>query len=333
MLSMLLEKAGKIEKNPLQLVEKEVPKISSDEILIRVSICGVCHTDLHTIEGELDLPKLPLIPGHQVVGVVEEIGEKVTRFKKGDRVGMAWLYRTCGKCKYCLEGRENLCVDALFTGYHVDGGYAQYTVISQDFAYPLPPGFSDEQAAPLLCAGIIGYRALKLSEIKPKGKLGLWGFGASAHVAIQVAVHWGCEVYVFTRSMEHRKLAENLGAVWTGEVRDKIPQKLDSAIIFAPKGELVLDALDSLDRGGTLALAGIYMTPIPQMDYLKYLYYEKTIRSVTASTRKDGEELLKLAAEIPIRTKTVSFPLNEANRALQLLKQGKINGAGVLKIP
>jgi propanol-preferring alcohol dehydrogenase len=250
MLSMLLEKAGKIEKNPLQLVEKEVPKISSDEILIRVSICGVCHTDLHTIEGELDLPKLPLIPGHQVVGVVEEIGEKVTRFKKGDRVGMAWLYRTCGKCKYCLEGRENLCVDVLFTGYHVDGGYAQYTVISQDFAYPLPPGFSDEQAAPLLCAGIIGYRALKLSEIKPKGKLGLWGFGASAHVAIQVAVHWGCEVYVFTRSMEHRKLAENLGAVWTGEVRDKIPQKLDSAIIFAPKGELVLDALDSLDRGG-----------------------------------------------------------------------------------
>lgn len=333
MLAMLLEKAGKIEKNPLQLVEKEVPKISSDEILIRVRICGVCHTDLHTIEGELDLPKLPLIPGHQVVGIVEEIGEKVTRFKKGDRVGMAWLYRTCGKCKYCQEGKENLCENTLFTGYHVDGGYAQYTVISQDFAYPLPPGFSDEQAAPLLCAGIIGYRALKSSEIKLKGRLGLYGFGASAHVAIQVAVHWGCEVYVFTRSIEHRKLAENLGAVWTGEARDKIPQKLDSAIIFAPKGELVLDALDSLDRGGMLALAGIYMTPIPQMDYLKYLYYEKTIRSVTASTRKDGEELLQIAVEIPIRTKTITFPLSDANQALLLLKRGKINGAGVLKIP
>lgn len=333
MLAMTLEKTGEIEKEPLHLVEKEVSKIKPDEILIRVRICGICHTDLHTVEGELDLPKLPLIPGHQVVGIVEEIGEKVTRFKKGDRVGMAWLYRTCGKCKYCQKGKENLCENALFTGYHVDGGYAQYTLISEDFAYSLPPGFSDEQAAPLLCAGIIGYRALKLSEIKPKGKLGLYGFGASAHVAIQVAVHWGCEVYVFTRSLEHRRLAENLGAIWTGESKDKVSQKLDSAIIFAPKGELVLDALDSLDRGGTLALAGIYMTPIPQMDYLKYLYYERTVRSITASTRKDGEELLELAAKIPIRTKTISFPLSDANQALLLLKQGKINGAGVLMIP
>jgi propanol-preferring alcohol dehydrogenase len=333
MLAMLLEKTGEIENKPLHLVEKEIPKIKPDEILIRVRVCGICHTDLHTVEGELDLPKLPLVPGHQVVGTVEEIGEKVTRFKKGDRVGMAWLYRTCGKCKYCREGKENLCENALFTGYHVDGGYAQYTIISQDFAYLLPLRFSDEQAAPLLCAGIIGYRALKLSEIKPKGRLGLFGFGASAHVAIQVAVHWGCEVYVFTRSAEHRKLAENLGAVWTGESKDKAPQKLDSAVIFAPKGELVLDALDSLDRGGTLALAGIYMTPIPRMDYMKYLYYERTVRSVTASTRKDGEELLQIAAEIPIRTKTVSFPLSEANQALLLLKLGKINGAGVLVIP
>jgi propanol-preferring alcohol dehydrogenase len=333
MLAMTLEKTREIEKEPLRLVEKDVPKIKPDEILIRVRVCGICHTDLHTVEGELVLPKLPLIPGHQVVGIVEEIGEKVTRFKKGDRAGMAWLYRTCGKCKYCQEGKENLCENALFTGYHVDGGYAQYTVISQDFAYILPSGFSDEQAAPLLCAGIIGYRALKQSEIKPKRRLGLYGFGASAHVAIQVAVHWGCEVYVFTRSSEHRKLAENLGAVWTGEAKDKAPSKLDSAIIFAPKGELVLDALDSLDRGGTLALAGIYMTPIPQMDYLKYLYYEKMVRSVTASTRKDGEELLQIAAEIPIRTKTIPFPLSEANQALLLLKQGKINGSGVLVVP
>ena len=281
----------------------------------------------------MELPRLPLIPGHQVIGIVEEIGEKVIRFKKGDRVGIAWLHRTCGICKYCTEGRENLCENVLFTGYHVNGGYAQYTVISQDFAYPIPRGFSDEQAAPLLCAGIIGYRALMQSEIKPKGRLGLYGFGASAHIAIQVSIHWGCMVYVYTRSKEHRKLAESLGAIWTGEANDKTPQKLDSAIIFAPKGELVLDALEVLDRGGTLALAGIYMTPIPQMDYLKHLYYEKTIRSVTASTRKDGEELLRLAAEIPIRTKTTPFPLKEANRALQLLKNGKINGAGVLIIP
>jgi propanol-preferring alcohol dehydrogenase len=333
MLTMMLEKTGEIETEPLHPVQKEVPEIDPDEILIRVSICGICHTDLHTVEGELDLPKLPLIPGHQVVGIVEKMGERVTRFKKGDRVGMAWLYRTCGKCKLCREGKENLCENALFTGYHVDGGYAQYTKVSEDFAYPLPPGFSDEQAAPLLCAGIIGYRALKLSEIKPQGRLGLYGFGASAHVAIQLAVHWGCEVYVFTRSLEHRKLAESLGAAWTGESRDTAPQKLDSAVIFAPKGELVLVALDALDRGGTLALAGIYMNPIPRMDYLKYLYYERTVRSVTASTRKDGEELLQLAAEIPIRTQTVSFPLSDANQALRLLKQGKINGAGVLMIP
>jgi len=333
MLAMLLKEPEAIEKNPLQLVEIDKPKIRQDEILVRIKVCGICHTDLHTVEGELELPKKPLVPGHQMVGVVEEKGEKVTRFKKGDRVGMAWLYSTCGRCKYCLEGKENLCENALFTGYHVNGGYAQYTVISQDFAYPIPKGFSDQQAAPLLCAGIIGYRALRLSQIKPKGRLGLYGFGASAHVAIQVANHWGCEVFVFTRSKEHQRLAENLGAVWTGQAKDKAPKKLDSAIIFAPAGELVLDALSALDKGGTLALAGIYMTPIPQMDYIKYLYHERTVRSVANSTRKDGEELLHLAAEIPIRTKTISFPLKEANKALQLLKQSKIDGAGVLEIP
>lgn len=333
MLAMILKEPEAIEKNPLQLVEMEKPKVKPDEILVKIKVCGICHTDLHTVEGELELLKKPLVPGHQVVGVVEEKGDKVTRFKKGDRVGMAWLYSTCGKCKYCLEGKENLCENALFTGYHVDGGYAQYTVVSQDFAYPIPEGFSDQQAAPLLCAGIIGYRALRLSQIKPKGKLGLYGFGASAHVAIQVAIHWGCEVFVFTRSKEHQKLAESLGAVWTGQAKDKAPKKLDSAVIFAPAGELVLDALGALDKGGTLALAGIYMTPIPQMDYMKYIYHERTLRSVANSTRKDGEELLGLAAEIPIRTKTTIFPLKEANKALLLLKQSKIDGAGVLDIP
>ena len=333
MLAMSLNEPDLIENNPLKLVDIETPKPGPHEILVRVQACGICHTDLHTVEGELDLPKKPLVPGHQVVGVVERLGEGASRFKKGDRIGMAWLYSTCGKCSYCQQVKENLCEKAKFTGYHVDGGYAQYTVISEDFAYPIPERFSPEEAAPLLCAGIIGYRALRLSEIKPGQRLGLYGFGASAHVAIQVAVHWGCKAYVFSRSKEHQKLGGNLGALWTGKSSQTPPEKLDSAIIFAPAGEIVLDALKALDKGGTLALAGIYMTPIPQMDYTEHLYYERTVRSVTASTRKDGEELLRIAAEIPIRTKTTSFPLQEANKALQLLKQGKINGAGVLKIP
>jgi propanol-preferring alcohol dehydrogenase len=333
MLAMSLNEPNLIENNPLELVEIETPKPGPHEILVKVQACGICHTDLHTVEGELELPKRPIVPGHQVVGVVEELGQGASRFKLGNRVGMAWLYSTCGKCSYCHQGKENLCENARFTGYHVNGGYAQYTVIHEDFAYPIPTGFSAEQAAPLLCAGIIGYRALRLSEIKPGQRLGLYGFGASAHVAIQVAVHWGCKVYVFSRSKEHQKLGEDLGAVWTGKSTEMPPEKLDSAVIFAPAGEIVLDALKALNKGGTLALAGIYMTPIPQMDYTQYLYYERTVRSVTASTRKDGEELLQIAAEIPIHTKTTSFPLQQANKALQLLKQGKINGAGVLEIP
>lgn len=333
MLAMVLNEPTLIENSPLQLKEIETPKPGPHEILIRVQTCGICHTDLHTVEGELDLPKKPVVPGHQVVGVVEKLGEGASRFKQGDRVGMAWLYFTCEKCSYCRQGKENLCANARFTGYHVDGGYAQYAVIHEDFAYAIPDIFSEEEAAPLLCAGIIGYRALHLSEIKPGQRLGLYGFGASAHVAIQVAVYWGCRVYVFSRSQKHQKLAENLGAVWTGKSSQTAPEKLDSAIIFAPAGGLVLDALKALDKGGTLALAGIYMTPIPRMGYTEHLYYERTVRSVTASTRKDGEELLQIAAEIPIRTQITLFPLKEANEALQLLKQGQINGAGVLKIP
>jgi propanol-preferring alcohol dehydrogenase len=333
MLAMILNEPDLIENHPLKLVDIQIPIPGPHEILIRVQTCGICHTDLHTVEGELDLPKKPIVPGHQVVGVVEKSGEGASRFKDGDRVGMAWLYFTCGKCSYCLRGKENLCENALFTGYHVNGGYAQYSVVHEDFAYPIPDRFSSEEAAPLLCAGIIGYRALRLSEIKPGQRLGLYGFGASAHVAIQVAVYWGCKIYVFSRSKEHRKLAENLGAVWTGIPSQTPPEKLDSAIIFAPAGEIVLDALKALDKGGTLALAGIYMTPIPQMDYTEHLYYERTVRSVTASTRKDGEELLQIAERIPIRTQITLFPLEEANKALLLLKQGEINGAGVLKIP
>ncbi len=332
MKAMLLKKFAPIEQNPLELVEISNPEPGPEDILLRIRVCGVCHTDLHTVEGELPEVKPPIIPGHQVVGVVEKQGTKTSRFKEGDRLGVAWLYSACTQCGYCSRENENLCESARFTGYHVNGGYAEYIVVPEKFAYVIPDIFSDEEASPLLCAGIIGYRALRLSEIKPGQRLGLYGFGASAHVAIQVAVHWGCKVYVFSRSEEHRKLAEKLGADWTGTSKDEPPTKMDSSVIFAPAGELVLDALRALDKGGTVALAGIYMTPIPEMDYVKYLYHERTLRSVANATRQDGEELLKIAAEIPVRTTTQAFRLEEANEALRLLKEGKINGAAILKI-
>jgi propanol-preferring alcohol dehydrogenase len=332
MKAMILKRFAPIEENPLELADLPIPEPDSEGILLRIKTCGVCHTDLHTVEGELPEVKLPIIPGHQVVGVVERLGKNTSRFKEGDRLGVAWLYSACGECAFCQRENENLCETARFTGYHVNGGYAEYIVVPEKFAYSIPEIFSDEEAAPLLCAGIIGYRALRLSEIKPGQRLGLYGFGASAHVAIQVAVHWGCKVYVFTRSEEHRRLARKLGAVWTGISEDEPPAKLDSSIIFAPAGELVLDALRVLDKGGTLALAGIYMTPIPEMDYVKYLYHERTLRSVASATRQDGEELLRIAAEIPIRTTTQVFPLEEANKVLELLKAGEISGAAVLRV-
>lgn len=332
MRAMILKKFAPIDQNPLGLVNLPIPNTSPEDILIRVKVCGVCHTDLHTVEGELPQVKLPIIPGHQVVGIVEQRGNNTSRFKEGDRVGVAWLNSACGLCGFCKRGSENLCENACFTGYDANGGYAEYIVIPEKFAYAVPEIFSDEEASPLLCAGIIGYRALRQSEVKPGQRLGLYGFGASAHVAIQVAVHWGCEVYVFSRSEEHRELARELGAVWIGTSKHEPPKKMDSSVIFAPAGELVLDALKVLDKGGTVALAGIYMSPIPEMDYVKYLYHERTLRSVANATRKDGEELLKIAAEIPIRTTTQLFPLEEANRTLQLLKGGKINGAAVLKV-
>lgn len=332
MKAMILKKFAPIDKNPLELVDLPIPKPGLEDILIRIKVCGVCHTDLHTVEGELPLVKLPIIPGHQIVGVVEKRGERASRFKEGDRAGIAWLYSSCSQCAFCRRGLENICENARFTGYDVNGGYAEYIVIPEKFAYSIPEIFSNQEAAPLLCAGIIGYRALRLSEIKPGENLGLYGFGASAHVAIQVAVHWGCEVYVFSRSEEHRLLARKLGAVWTGTSRDDPPSKLQSSIIFAPAGELVLDALRVTEKGGTVALAGIYMSPIPEMDYVKYLYHERTLRSVANATRQDGEEFLRIAGEIPIRTTIEVFPLEEANKVLQLLKAGKINGAAVLNI-
>jgi propanol-preferring alcohol dehydrogenase len=331
MKALHLDNPQPIHSNPLHLREVDVPNTRDEEILIRIHTCGICRTDLHIIEGELPPKKSPLTPGHQVIGIVEKVGSKVTSHKTGERVGVAWLNRTCGKCEFCKQGNENLCMNAKFTGYDVDGGFAEYMVVHESFAYPIPQIFSDESAAPLLCAGIIGYRSLQLSNIKPGERLGLFGFGASAHISIQVASHWGCEVYVFSRNEYHRKLAEQLGAVWTGTADQIPPHLLQSAISFAPSGELVPKALGILRRGGTLALAGVYVTQIPVFDY-SLLYHERKLLSVANSTTKDAIDFLKIAAEIPVRTKVEVFPLVKANHALQLLKESKIQGAGVLKI-
>jgi propanol-preferring alcohol dehydrogenase len=283
------------------------------------------------IEAELPERKMPVIPGHQVVGVVKKAGRAVTQFKPGDRVGIAWLHRTCGKCEYCLAGRENLCDNAEFTGYTVNGGYAEYALASEQFTYRIPEGFPDEQAAPLLCAGIIGFRALRLSGIERGGRLGFYGFGSAAHVAIQVARHWGVKVYASTRDERHQKLAMELGAEWSGGTFAEPPVKLDAAIVFAPAGEIVPAALMALKKGGTLALAGIHMSPTPPIDY-NLLYHERVVRSVANNTRQDGEDFLRIAAEIPIRTQTEVYALSDANRALDHLKNDAIRGSAVLQV-
>lgn len=331
MLAALLRAAKVVEENPLAIAEIPRPLARKREVRLRVHCCGVCHTDLHTVEGDLPLPKLPVVPGHQIVGIVEALGQDVARLKEGDRVGVAWLHLACGSCRYCKEGNENLCDRAEFTGLHADGGYAEYALIHEAFAYALPRNFSDHQAAPLLCAGVIGYRALRLSEIRKGERLGLYGFGASAHIVIQIARYWDCEVYVFTRSRAHQQHARELGAAWVGRTEDSPPEKLQAAIIFAPAGALVPEALRILEKGGTVVLAGITMSPIPEMDHAK-LYHERKLRSVANATRRDAEELLVLAAEIPIRTEVEIFSLPEINQALQKLKRGEIRGAGVVQI-
>lgn len=307
------------------------PVPGQGEVLVKVNACGVCRTDLHVVEGELPPKKASVIPGHQVVGTVSKLGPGVARHHVGDRVGVAWLHHTCGVCAYCREKKENLCDNASFTGYTVDGGYAETMLASEDFVYPIPASFGDVEAAPLLCAGIIGFRALRLSGIQSGGRLGFYGFGAAAHVAIQVARHWGIEVYASTRDERHQKLALELGAKWAGGTLAEPPVKLDSAIIFAPAGEIVPAALKSLKKGGTVALAGIHMSPVPPLDY-NLLYHERILRSVANNTRQDGEDFLRIAAEIPIRTAVELFPLADANRALNLLKNDAIRGAAVLEI-
>jgi propanol-preferring alcohol dehydrogenase len=333
MKAMVLKGISAIEKEPLEMTDLPEPAPGPKEILVKVSVCGICHTELDEIEGRLP-PKLPVIPGHEIVGRVEGLGSGVAKFAQGDRVGIAWIHSACGKCSFCLEGNENLCLGYKGTGCHANGGYAQYTVVSEDFAYPIPNRFSDSEAAPLLCAGAIGYRDLRLSGIRKGETLGLFGFGASAHIVIQVAKYWGCKVFVFTRSEEHRVLAKKLGAAWAAGPDEVPPQKVNCAIDFTPVGETVLNALRALEKGGRLVIAVIRKrNAIPPIDYAQLLWDEKEIKSVANITRKDAQEFLRLAAEIPIVPEVQEFRLGEANQALILLKQGKIQGAGVLMMP
>jgi alcohol dehydrogenase, propanol-preferring len=329
MKACLLRAPAPVESNPLDFTDAPDPQPGPGEVLVRVKMCGVCRTDLHVVEGELPLKKSPVIPGHQIVGMIEKLGEGAERFRTGARVGIAWLHHTDQTCEYCRAGKENLCDHPAFTGYTVDGGYAQYAVAPEQFVYPIPESFADEHAAPLLCAGIIGFRCLRLSGIKRGGRLAFYGFGSAAHVAIQVARHWGVEVYACTRGAKHQQLALQLGAVWAGEASAEPPAKLDAAIVFAPAGELVPAALQALKKGGVLVLGGIHMSAIPSFDY-NLLYQERMIRSVANNTRQDGDDFLKVAAEIPIRTQVTLFPLRDANRALNDLKADRINGAAVL---
>jgi propanol-preferring alcohol dehydrogenase len=319
---------------PLHLSDLPVPAPAEDELLLRVTACGICRTDLHIVEGELPVRRQLLIPGHQIVGRIAALGSRVEGFTIGDRIGVAWLNRTCGTCEFCVAGRENLCEQAMFTGWTVNGGYADYTVAPAAFTYHLPESFDDIQAAPLLCAGIIGYRCLRLTGLGENdwrgARLGLYGFGAAGHVCIQLARARGAEVYVCTRDRErHQALARELGASWVGDAQDGPPAKLDASIIFAPAGELVPVALKALRKGGTVVLGGIHMSPIPQFDY-SLIYGERMIRSVANNTREDGRELLIEAARVPVRTHTQIFSFDQANEALIALKNDSIRGAGVL---
>lgn len=338
MRAMVLQEYSDVETNPLKLKEVPIPRPEAGEVRIKVNYCGVCRTDLHIVEGELKAPALPLIPGHQIVGFVDEVGpgtqdkkEGARSVKVGDRVGVPWLYDTCGHCEYCRSGRENLCDNMRFTGYSVNGGYAEYVVAPVESLVPIPDSFSDLDAAPLLCAGVIGYRSLRVVGLKPGETLGLFGFGASAHLAIQVARYWGCRVMVFTRKKEHQELALKLGAVWAGQPGETPPHACDRIITFAPAGYIIPLALNVLKKGGSLAINAVHMDKIPEMDY-SLLYWEKNIVSVANLTHQDAEEFMALAARIPLSVSTQVFPLEKANEALAKLKKGTIVGEAVLKI-
>ncbi|MDK4718820.1 zinc-dependent alcohol dehydrogenase family protein [Rhizobium sp. CNPSo 3968] len=326
MRAMILDSAHKM----LRLDEKKaLPRPGRHQVQIRVCACGVCRTDLHVVDGELANPKLPLVPGHEIVGTVTALGAQITTIGIGDRVGVPWLGWTCGKCIYCKSGRENLCSKARFTGYQIDGGYAEYAIADERFCFPIPAEFSDVEAAPLLCAGLIGYRALRLAGDAPR--LGLYGFGAAAHIAIQVARYHGQQVYAFTKpgDVAGQAFARELGAIWASGSDTLPPEPLDAALIFAPAGELVPAALRATAKGGTVVCAGIHMTDIPSFPY-NILWEERVVRSVANLTRRDGNEFLAIAAKIPVRTTISPFALNDANEALRRLRDGKIKGAAVL---
>ncbi|MEO0928495.1 MAG: zinc-dependent alcohol dehydrogenase family protein [Cyanobacteria bacterium J06643_13] len=327
MRGMILTKAGQ----PLQLQELPIPKPQPEQVLLKVHVCGICRTDLHVVDGELDKPKLPLILGHQIVGTVVETGTKANKYPIGTRVGVPWLGHTCNCCRYCLTGKENLCDRALFTGYDLNGGYAEYAVADESFCFPIAENFSDLQAAPLLCAGLIGYRSYRMTE--DAQKIGFYGFGAAAHILIQVANYQDKQVYAFTRSGDTKgqEFARSLGAVWAGSSDELPPEELDAAIIFAPVGKLVPAALKAVAKGGIVVCAGIHMSDIPSFPY-QVLWEERVLRSVANLTRRDGDEFLALAPQIPIQTEVTAFPLAQANEALNALRSGKINGAAVLTI-
>ena len=322
-----------ITQSPLTLVERPVPVPARGEVLVRVRACGVCRTDLHLAEGDLPPRHAGVVPGHEVVGEVVQVGDGASRFRAGDRIGIAWLRQTCGACRWCRSGRENLCPESRYTGWDADGGYAEFAVVPEAFAYRIPTSFGDEQAAPLLCAGIIGYRSLLRAQLPPGGQLGIYGFGASAHLTAQVAVAQGAEVHVLTRGQEARELALELGAASAGDPFDPAPAPLDAAIIFAPAGELVPLALESLGPGGTLVLAGIHMSDIPVLDYQRHLFGERNVRSVTSNTRRDGEEFLVLAQRLGVRVTTTAVLFEHADLALRDLAAGRVRGAAVLTLP
>ncbi len=331
MRAMVLHQQGPAEQHQLRLEEVPQPSPGPGEVRVRVNVCGVCHTDLHIVEGDIHPPTFPLIPGHQVVGTIDAPGATVKTHREGDRVGVPWLYSTDGSCPYCRRGQENLCDAALFTGFHVNGGYAESVIVPAESAYPIPHAFTHRNAAPLLCAGVIGYRSYRLTGIRKAQTIALFGFGGSAHIVLQLAKHEGCTVYVITRSQKHQRLARQLGSSWVGTAQDAAPSLADAAIVFAPAGALVLNALRAIHKGGTVALAGITMSDIPQMPY-ELLYHERILRSVANSTHHDVREFLTLAAEVPIRTTVDEFPLDQANEAILAMKHSKIEGAAVLRV-
>lgn len=328
MRAWMLDAPGRIE-GALALREVERPQPAPGEILVRVSVCGLCRTDLHIVQGEIDLPRLPIVPGHQVVGTVVAGG---ARFGQGERVGLAWLHESCGNCADCARDDENLCRNARFTGYHAHGGFAEYVTVPEAFAYALPQGIDDLQVAPLLCAGIIGFRALRQADVGRAETVGLYGFGSSAHIALQVARHWGCRVFVVTRGERHRALAREMGADWVGASGQAPPEPMDRAVIFAPAGELVPQALEAVRWGGTVASAAIHMSPIPAMDYTKHVFGERTLRSTTASTRKDGQDLLAIAAEGAIETHVTEYAFEDCPAGLAAILADEIQGSAVLRV-